>query len=268
MTEVSAATMAAESHEWRLPYRGKVAVLMVIVTETALFSIFVVAYLYYIGKSLNGPYPKDVLELPVWATICLLSSSLTVVLGERALENNQLGKFKLWWFVTIALATFFLGIHRIGMEGADLRPSSDDQHKSFWQHLLSAGGTARQPRHRWFGSANNRFDFEFAGIRGQTPGTSRTTPFLVLAFCRRSLDCRIHRCVFDRKVKILVFSPPIRNGEMLQLSQSSFMEDKELRISRKQLNCRRLLRGRWYFHSVSRCFLRASLPAWQSLLWA
>lgn len=109
MMEASAATIAAEEHEWRLPYRGKVAVLMVIVTETALFSIFVVAYLYYIGKSLNGPYPKDVLELPIWATICLLSSSLTVVLGERALENNQLGKFKLWWFVTIALAAFFLG---------------------------------------------------------------------------------------------------------------------------------------------------------------
>lgn len=108
MTEASTATMIAKSSEWKLPYRGKVAVLMVIVTETALFSIFVVAYLYYIGKSLNGPYPKDVLELPVWATIFLLSSSLTVVLGEHALEKNQLGKFKLWWFATIALGTAFL----------------------------------------------------------------------------------------------------------------------------------------------------------------
>src|SRR5262245_1603564 len=109
MAQASAATITAESREWKLPYRGKVAVLMVIVTETALFSIFVVAYLYYIGKSLNGPYPKDVLELPIWATICLLSSSITVVIAERALENGLLGKFKLFWFLTIALAAFFLG---------------------------------------------------------------------------------------------------------------------------------------------------------------
>jgi cytochrome c oxidase subunit III len=101
--------MTTVPREWKLPYRGKVAVLMVIVTETALFSIFVVAYLYYIGKSLNGPYPKDVLELPIWATVCLLSSSITVVIAERALENGLLGKFKLFWFMTIALAAFFLG---------------------------------------------------------------------------------------------------------------------------------------------------------------
>ena len=57
-----------------------------IVTETALFMIFVVAYLFYIGKSLSGPYPSGVLETPVIATICLLSSSLTIVLAERERE--------------------------------------------------------------------------------------------------------------------------------------------------------------------------------------
>ena len=47
-----------------------------IVAEGALFStLFVVAYLFYLGKSLNGPYPKDVLALPVVTTICLLASS-------------------------------------------------------------------------------------------------------------------------------------------------------------------------------------------------
>ena len=166
MTEASAATMTAESSEWKLPYRGKVAVLMVIVTETALFSIFVVAYLYYIGKSLNGPYPKDVLELPVWATIFLLSSSLTVVLGERALENNQVGKFKLWWFVTIALGTAFLAY--TAWEWKDL---IYNHHLTISTNLFGSTyyplvGFTCQPRDRWFGFANNRFDFEFAGLRG------------------------------------------------------------------------------------------------------
>ncbi len=35
-----------------------------IVAECAIFTIFVVAYIFYIGKSLSGPMPKDVLEVP------------------------------------------------------------------------------------------------------------------------------------------------------------------------------------------------------------
>jgi hypothetical protein len=38
--------------------RGKVGVICLIFTEIALFSIFLTAYVFYIGKSLNGPYPK------------------------------------------------------------------------------------------------------------------------------------------------------------------------------------------------------------------
>ena len=55
---------------WTLPDRGRVGVLCLIVTEFTIFSIFVVAYVFYIGKSLTGPTPRQVLELPIWATIC------------------------------------------------------------------------------------------------------------------------------------------------------------------------------------------------------
>jgi cytochrome c oxidase subunit III len=94
--------------EWKLPDRGLVGIAALILTESTLFLIFVVAYLYYIGKSLTGPYPKDVLELPIFSTVCLLSSSLTIVLAEHALEREQIARFKLWWAVTIALAIEFL----------------------------------------------------------------------------------------------------------------------------------------------------------------
>ena len=76
--------------------------------ESALFTIFVVAYLYYVGKSLSGPYPRDVLDIPVLATIALLSSSISITLAVRALRAGQDGAFKLWWFITIALGAFFL----------------------------------------------------------------------------------------------------------------------------------------------------------------
>jgi cytochrome c oxidase subunit III len=94
--------------EWKLPDRGTVGIIFLIITETVLFSIFVAVYLVYIGKSLTGPYPKDVLDLPIVSSICLLSSSLTIVFAERALEHSKLVLFKVWWFVTIALGLEFL----------------------------------------------------------------------------------------------------------------------------------------------------------------
>ncbi len=79
-----------------------------IIAESAIFIIFVVAYIYYIGRSLSGPKPKDVLELPVLNTIFLLSSSLTIWLSERALHKRNLRVFGAWWGLTILLGLVFL----------------------------------------------------------------------------------------------------------------------------------------------------------------
>jgi cytochrome c oxidase subunit 3/cytochrome o ubiquinol oxidase subunit 3 len=97
-----------EQSGWTLPDRGRVAVLCLFTTEFALFSIFVVAYIFYIGKSLTGPTSSQVLELPIWATICLLSSSVTVAIAERALKGNRIQQFKLWTGATILLGLEFL----------------------------------------------------------------------------------------------------------------------------------------------------------------
>ena len=102
-------TLRAETADWSLPSRRKIGVISLIVTETALFTIFAVAYLFYIGKSLTGPYPAQVLEPPILATICLLSSSVTIMLAERAFRNEANGSFKFWWLITIVLAVVFLG---------------------------------------------------------------------------------------------------------------------------------------------------------------
>ena len=79
-----------------------------IVAESAIFTIFVVAYLFYLGKSLTGPTPKDVLEVPIFYTICLLSSSITIHFAVRALRLGNIGGFKARWFATIALGAAFL----------------------------------------------------------------------------------------------------------------------------------------------------------------
>jgi len=99
----------AASEDWVLPYHGTVAMLALIVAETAIFTIFVVAYVYYIGKSISGPTPRQVLELPIFNTVCLLSSSLTIMIAERALKRSALGAFSLWWALTAILGSIFLG---------------------------------------------------------------------------------------------------------------------------------------------------------------
>lgn len=93
---------------WTLPDRGKVGIAFLIISETALFTIFVVAYLVYHDRSLVGPFPKDVLELPIFSSICLLSSSGTIVLAEKALHHGKLAAFRLWWAITILLGLEFL----------------------------------------------------------------------------------------------------------------------------------------------------------------
>src|SRR5713226_7584363 len=89
-------------------WRGRVGMIGLIIAETSLFAVFVVAYLFYMGKSLNGPYPKDVLDLPVLATVCLLSSSIFVALGARALPRGDVRWAGIWLFVTALLGTIFL----------------------------------------------------------------------------------------------------------------------------------------------------------------
>lgn len=79
-----------------------------IAAESAIFTIFVVAYIFYLGKSVSGPQPKDVLELPIFATICLLSSSLTIHFAVKALRDGKVNAFKIWWFGTLALGSIFM----------------------------------------------------------------------------------------------------------------------------------------------------------------
>jgi cytochrome c oxidase subunit 3 len=93
---------------WKLPYRGKVGMACLIAAESAIFTIFVVAYLFYAGKSLTGPTPREVLETPIFYTICLLSSSLTIHFASKLLERGRRGGFLVLWFLTIILGCLFL----------------------------------------------------------------------------------------------------------------------------------------------------------------
>lgn len=88
--------------------RGRVGMFVLIAAEAAIFTIFLVAYIFYIGKSVTGPAPQDVLAAPIFYSICLLSSSVSIHLAVRALRLGNVNIFSRWWFATIALGAIFL----------------------------------------------------------------------------------------------------------------------------------------------------------------
>lgn len=104
----AAAVLATEPPAWPSLSRGRVGMVSLIIAESTIFMIFVVAYLYNIGKSVSGPAPQQVLELPILNSICLLSSSVTIMFAERALSKGNVNRFGSWWLATIALGGYFL----------------------------------------------------------------------------------------------------------------------------------------------------------------
>ena len=102
------AVLSESTADWQLPDKGKMGMLCLIVAETAIFIIFVIAYIFYLGKSLSGPTPAEVLKLPIFITICLLSSSLTVHFAVVALEKGRAKLSTFWLAATVLLGSIFL----------------------------------------------------------------------------------------------------------------------------------------------------------------
>jgi cytochrome c oxidase subunit III len=93
---------------WVPPSRGYIGMFSLVAAESAIFVIFLVAYIFYLGRSLSGPTPREVLAVPILNTICLLSSSITIHFAVRALRQGKMLAFKLLWFLTLALGAKFL----------------------------------------------------------------------------------------------------------------------------------------------------------------
>src|ERR1700733_8159934 len=93
--------------EWKLPSRGAVGIYSLIAAESAIFTIFIVAYLFYQGKSLSGP-TQTALHTPWLLSVCLLSSSFTIHRAAKALAAGTVNGFTRWLLLTIGLGGIFL----------------------------------------------------------------------------------------------------------------------------------------------------------------
>ena len=116
--------------DWNLPSRGRVGMFSLIGAEAAIFVIFVVAYLFYVGKSPSGP-TTAVLHAPIFFSICLLSSSWTIHRAVNALESGEMRSFARWWLATIALGAVFL----VGT-GLEWRHLIVDEGLTIWTNLF------------------------------------------------------------------------------------------------------------------------------------
>ena len=108
MQTTSSIPISTSEQPWVLPHRGIVGMTCLIIAESAIFLIFVVAYIYYIGRSLSGPMPAQVLELPILSTICLLSSSITIHYAVGALRKDNVRGCTLGLAGTVLLGAVFL----------------------------------------------------------------------------------------------------------------------------------------------------------------
>jgi cytochrome c oxidase subunit 3/cytochrome o ubiquinol oxidase subunit 3 len=94
---------------------GKWGVIAFLCSEVAFFSTLIIAYIVFFGRDrqpggMGGPTPIEVLAIPIvlGTTICLLSSSVTVHLADRALRHGHRATFIQLWAATIVLGIIFL----------------------------------------------------------------------------------------------------------------------------------------------------------------
>ncbi len=80
-------------------------------SECLFFGTLISTYLIFKGQSLVGPYPEDILDIPLTSlsTFVLLMSSLTMVLAVYGAQHGRLGLMKGMLLCTIVLGLIFLG---------------------------------------------------------------------------------------------------------------------------------------------------------------
>lgn len=80
-------------------------------SETLFFGTLIATYMVYRGRSVVGPFPADLLDIPITtvSTFVLLMSSLAVVLALNFLQEGRRNLALFWTMMIIVLGAMFLG---------------------------------------------------------------------------------------------------------------------------------------------------------------
>jgi len=90
----------------------KVAIWTFIGSECMFFASLISTYLVYKGKSLSGPTPAEILQIPLvtFGTALLLFSSLFVVLALNGAQRGNRKQLLLWLGMTLVCGIFFVAM--------------------------------------------------------------------------------------------------------------------------------------------------------------
>src|SRR5881398_66096 len=105
-------THAATAHHTSMGLDNrKMAFWAFIGSECLLFGSLISTYLVYKGRSVVGPYPHEILNIPFTSvsTFDLLMSSLMMVLALAAVQRGDMKWGKIWLLSTALLGLMFLG---------------------------------------------------------------------------------------------------------------------------------------------------------------
>ena len=79
-------------------------------SDCLFFGSLIATYLIYRGRSLVGPFPEDVLDIPTTSasTFALLMSSMAMVLAYASINRGDMKAFRVWLLCTCLLGATFL----------------------------------------------------------------------------------------------------------------------------------------------------------------
>lgn len=102
-----------QAHGWRsssLPDH-KLLMWIFLASDCMFFGSLIGTYLVYKGRSITGPYPLDLFDIPLTtvSTFVLLMSSFLMVIALHALRQDDVPRFRLWTFGVAFFGAIFLG---------------------------------------------------------------------------------------------------------------------------------------------------------------
>lgn len=101
------------THGWRSSELPDIKLMMwvFLASDCMFFGSLIGTYLIYKGRSVVGPYPLDLFDIPLTtvSTFVLLMSSFLMVLALHALQKNDIPRFRLWTFGVAFFGAVFLG---------------------------------------------------------------------------------------------------------------------------------------------------------------
>ena len=79
-------------------------------SECLFFGSLIAAYLLYRDRSITGPYPSDLFDIPFTSVsaFVLLMSSVSMVLALAAIQRGNIRSMQVWLFTTAILGVLFV----------------------------------------------------------------------------------------------------------------------------------------------------------------